>query len=176
MTRYVCVIRPDRKKSYLAVASREGAVISHSALDARHPDYEAARAEARRDSPAPSSSSPTSGNARRRLGEPTERDRHHDHQRQWWETHEHLVTMVQWQCATRRSRETISEAIEEPWSWREDSVSALLQNAGSPLVCRCGECGGREWSNGEELHQHLVELLDGGRSLNFTERQEEEAV
>lgn len=48
---YVCVIRLDKNKSYLAVASREGSVITHTPLDARAPDWEAARAEARRKHP-----------------------------------------------------------------------------------------------------------------------------
>jgi hypothetical protein len=38
-------------KSYLAVASREGCVITHTPLDARWPDYEAARREARKKHP-----------------------------------------------------------------------------------------------------------------------------
>lgn len=48
---YVCVIRLDKHKTYLAVASREGCVITHTPLNARWPDYEDARREAKRKHP-----------------------------------------------------------------------------------------------------------------------------
>jgi hypothetical protein len=105
----------------------------------------------------------------------------------WWEDHENVATMVVFQCGRVLSvlpdfGETaeaaagirlLAAAVEQPWEHREIFVAALLADP-EVVVCRCGECQGKEWSVGDKLHAHFVELLDRGRSLNFAEPQDEE--
>lgn len=109
----------------------------------------------------------------------------------WWENPENIAIMVRFQCtqamaampdggfgdctAVGEKIVEIAQAVSDPEEFHGVFVSAVL--AGLDLViCRCGACGGREWNAGAKLHAHFVELLENGRSLNFSEPQEEEAV
>lgn len=109
----------------------------------------------------------------------------------WWEETENIATMVQFlaHAALDTSSDSpyerielleqalrqIAVAVEEPIEYRELFVRGVLADA-DVIICRCGECGGKEWNVGSKLIEHFVDLLDRGRSLNFVEPQEEEAV
>ncbi len=105
----------------------------------------------------------------------------------WYEETENIAVMVQYLCVqtigvlpefgdTTEARALIiktHEAVGDPTSFTDVFVSAVLRDL-EAVICRCGECNGRQWTNGSKLENHFGELLDRGRSLNFVEPQEDE--
>src|SRR5262245_16340565 len=94
----------------------------------------------------------------------------------WWEDHENVATTVKHLATTavmqddpmawRNALAHIVEVLDDLPAWREEFVAAILADS-DVVICRCGECQGKEWSVGEKLQAHFCGLLDRGRSLNF---------